>query len=237
MPVGRGGGGAQGRGRILRPVTPALRPVLVLLLLLAAGGCRGSRSEPLPRSTEPTATPGGKPLRALTSFDTIPDEAERSRALFLEASRVMLHPRCANCHPAGDVPHQGTQWALHNPPVVRGPEDKGVVGMECSSCHQDRNLELARVPGAPNWHLAPIEMAWVGRTPRQLCEQLKDPKRNGGRSLAQIVEHNAHDELVGWGWRPGHGREPAPGTQESFGAIVQAWVETGAECPPEEARP
>jgi hypothetical protein len=126
---------------------------------------------------------------------------------------------------------------LHDPPVLRGPEDRGIVGMECTSCHQDRNVELTRVPGAPNWHLAPLEMAWVGRTPRQVCEQLKDPKRNGGKSLAQIVEHNAHDELVGWGWKPGADREPAPGTQERFGAIVAAWVETGAECPSEEARP
>ena len=80
-------------------------------------------------------------------------------------------------------------------------------------------------------------MAWVGRTPHQICEQLKDKSRNGGRTLDQIVEHNAHDELVGWGWKPGWDREPAPGTQESFGALVAAWAETGAECPSEEARP
>ena len=38
-------------------------------------------------------------------------------------------------------------------------------------------------------------------------------RRNGGKALAAIVEHNAHDELVGWGWHPGADREPAPGTQ------------------------
>ena len=126
---------------------------------------------------------------------------------------------------------------LHDPPVVRGPSNHGVVGMECTGCHQDRNLELARVPGAPKWAVAPIEMAWFGKSARHICEQLKDPKRNGGKSLAQIVEHNAHDELVAWGWNPGANREPAPGTQEQFGAIVAAWVETGAECPPEGAKP
>lgn len=125
----------------------------------------------------------------------------------------------------------------HQPPVTRGPEGHGVVGMECEGCHQDRNLPLARVPGAPGWHVAPREMAWVGKSPRHICEQMKDSKRNGGKSLAQIVEHNAHDKLVAWGWDPGHGREPAPGTQEQFGAIVAAWVQTGAECPSEEARP
>jgi len=109
--------------------------------------------------------------------------------------------------------------------------------MECSGCHQEYNLELARVPGAPKWHLAPREMAWVGKTPGFVCEQMKDPKRNGGKSLKDIVEHNAHDKLVGWGWFPGADREPAPGTQEQFGAIIAAWVQTGAECPSEEARP
>lgn len=203
--------------------------------MLLAAGCGRRQPEPAPADLLPKVGP--TELRAPESFGVISDRSERSRALFLEASRVMLHPRCANCHPNGNSPYQGTEAQLHSPPVVRGPENKGVTGMECTSCHQDRNLELARVPGAPNWHLAPLEMAWVGRTPRAICQQIKDPARNGGRTLAQVVEHSAHDELVGWGWKPGSGREPAPGTQERFGAIVAAWVDTGAECPSEEARP
>jgi len=130
------------------------------------------------------------------------------------------------------------QMTPHQPPVTRGPDNHGVVGMECTSCHQDRNLVQARVPGVPDWHLAPREMAWIGKTPRQICEQIKDRTRNGGKSLEQIIEHNAHDRaLVAWGWSPGSDREPAPGSQEQFGAIVAAWVETGAECPSEGARP
>lgn len=196
------------------------------MIVACSGG--GSRE-----STEPVALPeaAGNQLRAVRDFDRIADRRARSRALFLEASRVLMHPRCVNCHPAGEVPHQGMRLALHDPPVRRGHEGRGVAGMECTSCHQDRNQPLTRVPGAPSWHLAPIEMAWVGRSAADICQQLKDPSRNGGKSLAQIVEHNAHDELVGWGWAPGAGREPAPGTQEQFGVIVAAWVETGAECP------
>jgi hypothetical protein len=193
-------------------------------LACGAGGRDSSEPVPLPE-------PGRNQLRAVRDFDRIGDRRARSRALFLEASRVLMHPRCVNCHPDGDVPHQGMQLALHDPPVQRGREDRGVAGMECSSCHQDRNQPLTRVPGAPNWHLAPIEMAWVGKSAADICAQLKDRSRNGNKSLAQIVHHNAHDELVGWGWAPGAGRQPAPGTQEQFGAIVAAWVETGAECP------
>jgi len=52
-----------------------------------------------------------------------------------------------------------------------------------------------------------------------------------GKTLAQIQEHMAHDSLVGWGWRPGGTREPAPGTQAQFGALIAAWIESGAACP------
>jgi hypothetical protein len=183
------------------------------------------------------ADPPARGLKSPQEFQGISERAQRSRALFLEASKVFLHPRCANCHPDGDTPLQGTSGKAHEPPVLRGRDDAGIVGMRCSSCHQDHNLELARVPGAPEWRLAPRKMAWVGRTPRQICEQMKDRKRNGGKSLAQIVQHNARDELVAWGWSPGHGREPAPGTQAELGALVAAWVQSGAECPQEGARP
>lgn len=175
-------------------------------------------------------------LRAPSAFEAYGERAERSRALFVEASRVMLHPRCVNCHPGGDVPLQKA-GRLHDPPVVRGPEDRGVVGMECASCHQDRNLELSRVPGAPNWHLAPLSMAWEGKDASALCEQLKDPARNGNKTLEQIVEHSGHDALVAWGWAPGESREPVPGTQPEYAALMAAWVETGAECPEPGAAP
>lgn len=207
--------------------------LLFLLSMPGIGACAGAGPSPAAAlASLPAPAPGA--LRPPGLFDTIPRRADRSAALFLEASRVLLHPRCVNCHPDGDVPHQGTALALHDPPVLRGPDGHGVAGLECTSCHQDRNLELARVPGAPGWHLAPREMAWVGKSAHEVCEQMKDPARNGGKRLEELVEHNAHDELVGWGWAPGHGREPAPGTQALFGEITAAWVATGAACPPEE---
>jgi len=170
-------------------------------------------------------------LRPLSAFDGMSSGPERGRLLFTEASRVLLHPRCVNCHVDGESPGQGPALALHDPPVVRGPEDRGVVGMECRTCHQDRNLELSRVPGAPDWRLPPRAMAWVGRNPTALCEQLKDRARNGGRTLAEIVDHVGHDAFVAWGWAPGADRPPAPGSQAEFAALMGAWVESGADCP------
>jgi hypothetical protein len=60
---------------------------------------------------------------------------------------------------------------------------------------------------------------------------MKDPARNGGMSLPDIVHHIGDDGLVGWAWSPGVGRTPAPGTQKEAKALVEAWVKSGAACP------
>lgn len=202
---------------------------LLCLAALISCGPKGATSPPVPVELRPVAA---NELHAVSDFEMIKDRGARSRALFAEMQRVITHPRCINCHPAGDSPHQRAMEP-HDPPVTRGPESNGVAGMQCTTCHQDRNQPLTRVPGAPGWHLAPLEMAWVGKTPAQICNQLKDPKRNGGKTLDKLVEHNTHDKLVAWGWAPGADRDPAPGTQEQFGALTAAWVATGAECPEE----
>ncbi|HEV7250255.1 MAG TPA: Isoquinoline 1-oxidoreductase subunit [Shinella sp.] len=177
-------------------------------------------------------------LQPAETFQSISDERTRSIALFEEAGKVIQHPRCVNCHPATDRPLQDMTMHPHQPPVFRGDGGMGLVGMQCNTCHSAENTPvvgqadtLKCIPGNPAWHLAPIEMAWEGKTLRQICEQLKDPKRNGDKTMAEMVEHMAHDDLVGWGWDPGEGREPVPGTQEEFGKIIQAWVDTGAVCP------
>ena len=208
-------------------------PIAFSIVVLVTSACEGPGAKVV--RTPPAATGSVSPsaLRSPSDFAAIADRDQRSRALFLEATRVMFHPRCINCHPSDDSPRQGDLGMMHDPPVVRGSEDKGAPGMECTSCHQDANLPLARVPGAPKWHLAPKEMAWVGRTPASLCAQLKNPATNGGKTLAQIVDHTAHDPLVAWGWTPGADRVPAPGTQAQFGALVAAWADTGAVCPKE----
>jgi hypothetical protein len=204
-------------------------------LILALGGAScGGAVQPAPVAALPPVAAGD--LRAPEAFVGIADPAARSRALFAEASRVILDARCTNCHPSDDSPRQRDGGELHDPPVVRGPDDRGAPGLECTACHQDKNLAMARVPGARGWHLAPRSMAWVGHTPAQICEQIKDPARNGGKTLPQIVEHAAHDPLVAWGWAPGADRRPVPGTQARFGALVAAWVDSGAACPREEDR-
>jgi len=108
--------------------------------------------------------------------------------------------------------------------------------LPCSSCHSKENTPtlgtvIKSIPGSDHWALAPASMAWQGRTIGEICQQLKDPVRNGNRTLAQIEKHMVEDHLVGWAWHPGDGRTPAPGTQVLFGELIAAWVETGAHCP------
>lgn len=188
---------------------------------------------PAPAKPVPLPTPAPGQLLPPSAFAAIAEPAARSRAIFLETSRVLTHARCVNCHPPDDTPRQGDDHMPHDPPATRGPAGRGVPAMQCGSCHQDQNLPHARVPGAPDWHLAPLEMVWLGKTPAQLCAQLSDPKRNGGKTLAQIQHHMAHDGLVGWGWAPGHGRTVPPGSQAELGALFQAWIDAGAACPTE----
>jgi hypothetical protein len=218
--------------RRARFASPLLAAPLAALVACGAGPTEAQT----PVSPAASAQPAGE-LRAPESFGSIPDRTARSRALFVEASRVLLSPRCANCHPSDDSPRQHDTRDLHDPPVARGPDDRGVPAMQCSSCHQDQNLELARIPGAPGWRLAPKSMAWMGKSLAAICAQVKDPARNGGRALDRIVEHAAHDPIVAWGWSPGHGRTPAPGDQARFGALVAAWVDTGAACPTDDGHP
>jgi len=187
----------------------------------------------LPLSIAHGSVSGG--LKPASAFAGIADRNARSVAIFTEMGKVLTSPRCLNCHPRTDSPTQGDAMLLHSPPVTRGPEGFGAPGMECATCHGPRNAAFGNgggsVPGNAKWHLAPRSMAWQGLTLGQICAVIKDPKRNGGLSLEQIVEHNAKDELVGWGWNPGPGRVPAPGTQAEFGELTKAWVESGAACP------
>ena len=171
-------------------------------------------------------------LRGVSEFTSIEGNEAKSIAVFKEAGKVIQSPRCMNCHPAGDHPLQGDNSHPHQPPVTRGVDGLGAIGMRCTTCHGQTNFDAGHVPGNPQWHLAPIEMAWVGHSLGAICEQIKDPKRNGGRSLKEIVEHMASDELVGWAWHPDPGRTPAPGTQKVFGELIKLWVKTGAHCPP-----
>jgi hypothetical protein len=178
-------------------------------------------------ATPPLATE----LQPVSGFDHIADGRARSMALFTEAGKVLQHPRCVNCHPANERPTQTDRMRPHQPLVVRGADGRGAAGMPCTACHHAGNFDPGHIPGHPDWHLAPATMAWQGRSLAQICSQIKDRTRNGGRDLVALIHHVSEDSLVGWAWAPGAGRAPAPGTQAEFGELMNAWAATGAFCP------
>ncbi|MEJ2818291.1 Isoquinoline 1-oxidoreductase subunit [Caulobacter sp. CCG-8] len=185
---------------------------------------------------EPPAAAPPETLKSVADFTSIQDPAARSLALFAEVGKVIESPRCMNCHPVQRAPTQGDDRHPHNPPMVGGQAGHGPAGLPCSSCHGPANVatwgqDIKSIPGDPKWALAPVEMAWQGKSLGAICAQIKNPARNGGRSLAELHHHMAEDHLVGWAWNPGEGRKPAPGTQAQFGQLVQAWIDTGAKCP------
>ncbi|MEO3415641.1 Isoquinoline 1-oxidoreductase subunit [Roseovarius sp. CAU 1744] len=174
-------------------------------------------------------------LKTAESFASIEPESARSAALFDEMAKVITHPRCMNCHPVTGGPLQGDTQRPHSPPVKRTEDNFGVVAMRCTTCHSAENVEFlgesGSVPGNGHWQLAPQSMGWIGLSTIEICAQLKDPERNGGRSLQEVAHHMGDDSLVGWAWNPGPGREAAPGTWEVFAELAEHWVESGAACP------
>jgi len=159
---------------------------------------------------------------------------KESAEAFKEAYKVLMHPRCMNCHPAGDAPLQGDDSHIHAQNVTRGPDGKGLYAMKCSNCHQAANTPGENMPpGDPDWHLPPANMKMVfqGKTVAQLAAQLKDPKQTG-KTLQQMLKHVEEDHLViNSGWNPGDGKTTPPLSHAEFAAKFREWIEKGAVIP------
>jgi hypothetical protein len=145
---------------------------------------------------------------------------------FQEVAKVLHHPRCQNCHPAGDAPLQGENSELHHDMVKRD-------GPKCVECHLESSQRgKSKPPGVKGWRMPPKEtpMIFQRRTPEQLCAQLKDRSQNGDRSLPDILKHVEKDPLVLYGWDPGEGREKVPVKHDRFLALMKQWIDGGAPC-------
>jgi len=152
-------------------------------------------------------------------------------APFEPIASVVMHPRCINCH-QDKSPKQTDLKIVHRPLVVRGKDGHGVPTQRCQTCHQATNTADGFVPGVADWHLAPLSMLWEGLTKAQICEQMKDPARNGGRTTGRaVIEHMKTDPLVLWAWTPGVGRTTPPLSHEKFVETLDAWVRAGMPCP------
>jgi len=170
---------------------------------------------------------------------------------------IFSHPRCANCHvgpdnvPMWSGPEYGPTARPHGMHIAGGGDGRtGVEHIACSSCHTQPGSQLPHgppgaPPGAPEWQLPPISMEWFGKSSAEICAQIKDPTRNGGRTIIpvdpehrslsplykSVSEHIEGDPLVAWGWDPGPGREKAPDSLADLIKFFEEWDKAGAPCP------
>src|SRR5438045_6624441 len=90
-----------------------IQPWIMAMSLAAAAAITVAIAQP------PPSRVGSQSLKTPAEFQSIADRAERSRAIFAEIGTVLTHPRCMNCHPAGEHPLQGADHHDHSPAVWR----------------------------------------------------------------------------------------------------------------------
>lgn len=178
-----------------------------------------------------------KPIET-TDLPKSTDIEIKSDEAFDKMMQVLTHKRCVNCHPKGEHPHQGEDSHVHHFGVQRGPENHGIAALQCNTCHQSENNNISGVPGAPEWSVAPKSMYWEGLSRVEIAKSMLDPKKNGGRTLEEVVEHLTEHELVLWAWEPGvdaNGvpREKPPVPLDEYIKAVKEWAEAGAVIPEE----
>jgi len=172
------------------------------------------------------------------SNNDLPSSDVETIEAFNTMMQVVMHKRCMNCHPSGDIPKQGEDSHPHYFGVQRGSDSHGVAALKCGTCHQSENNLQSGVPGAPHWHLAPRSMAWEGLSRVEIGRRIIDKDFNGDRSLAEIEHHMTKDALVLWAFEPGVNsegipREKPPVSKEEYITAVKTWIANGAKIPEE----
>ncbi len=152
---------------------------------------------------------------------------------------VASHPRCSNCHVGADnLPMwSGPTYGKprpHGMNINAGESRIGAEYVQCSTCHVIReslnDIPHAAPQVAMTWQLAPVEAEWFGKGSVEICNQLRDPERNGGRDYLELASHLDHDLILHWAWDPGGGREPAPYDLQTHVNDVLAWGVAGYPC-------
>src|SRR5437879_5679229 len=144
---------------------------------------------------------------------------------------VLTHPRCINCHTATNYPQQGDDRRRHFANVVRGTDGKGVPALQCVTCHQEANADSTGVPGAHDWHLAPLSMKWQDRNDKvlssaEVCRAVTDRSKNNNLDGAGLLKHHTEEPLVLWAFQPsrridGGMRTLPPLTHEQFVEVTR----------------
>jgi len=198
-----------------RAASRLLGGALALTALIAACGSAAPKSE-----AAPAGAASSQGQDALAAWDVI--------------YGVLQHPRCMNCHPAGDAPLQGDASLPHAQNVQRGADGQGLYALRCDTCHAEQTVSGPHLPpGVKGWHLPPAseKLVFENRSSGALCRQLKDPAQNGHLTPQQLYEHMDTEPLVLWGWNPGPGRTPVSTPHEELMRAMRTWIDGGCSCP------
>src|SRR6201992_457411 len=91
-------------------------------------------------------------------YTKLPKDSIGSVKAFMSVYKVLMSPRCMNCHPSGDAPLQGDDNHIHTMNVKRGIDGHGLYALKCQNCHQAQNTAgLHTPPGNPKWALPPAD--------------------------------------------------------------------------------
>lgn len=173
-----------------------------------------------------------------------PGSVDRARGLeaWSRIYQVASHPRCSNCHvgdsgiPMWSGPSYG-KTRPHGMGIKTGDSRIGAEYLTCGTCHIKSARPQAVPHAAPrangDWKLAPAGAGWFGRSSVWICEQLRDPARNGGMDYKKLAVHAGHDVILQWAWSPGPGREPAPYSIAEHMTDIHIWGAAGQPCPQE----
>ena len=192
-------------------------------------------------AAEPVGT--GRVINEFAEGSVSQEEGLESWQLFYE---VASHPRCSNCHVGADNkpmwsgPSYG-KTRPHGMNINAGESRIGAETLPCSTCHTDvsgmesvsNDTPHAAPRVAMGWQLAPVEADWFGKSSAYICAQLKDPERNGDRTIREVAAHLDHDLILHWAWNPGGNREPAPHSLQDAMDALMKWAAADTPCPAE----
>src|SRR2546430_670824 len=211
----------------MRAYKAMLQATAVMLVAYAAWSASNSISSAREGVAQKTAASASKRADGLAAWQQV--------------YSVLTHPRCINCHTATSYPQQGDDRHRHFANVVRGRAGKGVPALQCATCHQEANADSTGVPGAHDWHLAPLSMKWQDRNDKilssaEVCRAVTDRAKNNNLDGAGLLKHHTEEPLVLWAFQSsrridGSMRTLPPLTHEEFVAATRKWVEAGTPCP------
>jgi len=179
-----------------------------------------------------------------------PAAFDSGRQAFAYIYGVATHPRCLNCHGtgtgAGSRPLVGDRMEPHPMNITIAHNPGGSLGIDCGTCHQDRNLPDRGTP--PGFSNTRMRLAWQmpaddsmrvwpvlqgslseGQKQREVCRAWDKFRRTRGPGA--LPHHVADDPLIEWARTKTPAREAV--ASERLGEAVEKfndWLERGGSC-------